>query len=1006
MLLTLFATLSAHAQDYVVSLDSWGVKDGLSHREVNCIFKDREGFIWAGTANGLNRFDGYSFKVYHMQNSMLPFSNFTGIAQDNAGNIWLLGSNTGNNICAFNPVTEKAAPLPKGLPSQADFISKAPDGTIVIAYEKAEEFYSYSSPKGVSHIKIPGHGALFFSGISENGTAWFTDSHQRFYEYSLTGKLLKQVAVPFENSMGGVSKYTPGAGIGFNNLAEKKVYILDKEGIIKNIDYSQFTPGLKEDAVFYTGVNDVVWRQAKLYTRKEGLIYTVPKLHYKDLSGVTRAFCMVMPGDIWIGSSYGLYHLTIAPGLFKKLHYLQNIESTVQKNSFRGIALHRGSIISASEEGGLYSYNPVSGQQKALFSALDKSFTRFYAIASINSELYFAFETNMYRFDMAAKKPKLITRLEHDCWSIYKYTPDTLLLGTSKGLYLLNIKTDKSVPFNRYGKFAGLAVTMVSAFKRAGNKLLICSEEGLYVADTNLNIREKYGHLEPGSKHLSPRNYNNAYVDNNENVWLATGGGLLKCNFDSGMCKGYTTANALSNNTIYAVEGDKFGMLWLSSDYGIMCFNPRTEQVKVFLTQQGVTHNEFNRISCCRDNNGIIYFGSLNGITVVDPARFRSSRLNAATMPLAITAAEKYDPDSNRFVDYTAALNRQNTIELPPSQQYFNVQLALLNYRDPQHTIYSYKLEGVDEQWHSQPYNNFNFGTFPYGEHTLHFKARAADGTESTEEKVIVILATAPLYLKKWFIAGEVMLALLIGITMYLSRTRRLTREKQNLELVVQKRTFELQKLLEQKDVLMKETHHRVKNNLQVISALQQMQSNRSTDPQVKAALNESQNRVLSIAFIHHNLYQQTENIKGVEMHIFLNELVQHIADIFKNPGLTVNVERHVENIFLDIDSAVPLGLIMNELLTNSYKYAFKNTGPGSIGIWLNHLGNGRYNFTYTDSGPGLPPGTKIESANTLGLRLVKRLGRQLNGTSQYNNETGFHYNLVFEDYEARNIEK
>lgn len=215
-------------------------------------------------------------------------------------------------------------------------------------------------------------------------------------------------------------------------------------------------------------------------------------------------------------------------------------------------------------------------------------------------------------------------------------------------------------------------------------------------------------------------------------------------------------------------------------------------------------------------------------------------------------------------------------------------------------------------------------------------------------------------------------------------------------------RSQSLTQALDEKELLMKEIHHRVKNNLQMISALQHLQASRSKDPAVKAALEDSQNRVLSIAFIHQNLYQHND-LGNVDLQSLFEELTGHILDVYSHNGQTIHITRQVDPVLLDIDTAVPLGLMLNELLTNSCKHAFTGRTTGQIAIRLQEDNAEGYRLEYKDDGPGLPPEIVFENARTLGLRLISRLTEQLEGTLHYESEPVHCLTVTFKSFRARN---
>ena len=188
--------------------------------------------------------------------------------------------------------------------------------------------------------------------------------------------------------------------------------------------------------------------------------------------------------------------------------------------------------------------------------------------------------------------------------------------------------------------------------------------------------------------------------------------------------------------------------------------------------------------------------------------------------------------------------------------------------------------------------------------------------------------------------------------------------------------------LLIQKDLLMKEIHHRVKNNLQVISTLLDLGMSNIADEHAKDVMTESTTRVKSISLIHQQLYQN-ENITGIEFSKFTKDLLQQVTSVFQNSRQHIVLENNIPETMLDIDTAVPLGLILNELMTNSYKYAFSNKQEGSIEISLQQRDD-HYLLTYKDSGPGLSMNFNISSLKSLGMQVMHDLSIQIGGAFTY----------------------
>ena len=202
------------------------------------------------------------------------------------------------------------------------------------------------------------------------------------------------------------------------------------------------------------------------------------------------------------------------------------------------------------------------------------------------------------------------------------------------------------------------------------------------------------------------------------------------------------------------------------------------------------------------------------------------------------------------------------------------------------------------------------------------------------------------------------------------------------------------QSLIE-KEVLLKEIHHRVKNNLQIISSLLDEQARSSSDAQLKKMMKEGQDRVQSMALIHQNLYQ-SDNLSGINIRAYINELTKNISHS-QAAAQNVEIALDVDDAKLDIDTAIPVGLILNELITNAFKYAFAGKETGKISIGFHENADKKYLVEVADNGIGLPNDFDIRKAKSLGLNLVQGLVRQLDGTMKFTGSAqGTNFELQF----------
>ncbi|HXB73678.1 MAG TPA: sensor histidine kinase [Candidatus Acidoferrales bacterium] len=205
----------------------------------------------------------------------------------------------------------------------------------------------------------------------------------------------------------------------------------------------------------------------------------------------------------------------------------------------------------------------------------------------------------------------------------------------------------------------------------------------------------------------------------------------------------------------------------------------------------------------------------------------------------------------------------------------------------------------------------------------------------------------------------------------------------------------EVQSSLREKEVLLQEVHHRVKNNLQVISSLINMQVRRLRDVSSRDALEECQNRVQAIALIHEKLYQSGDYAR-VPFSDYARSLA---ANIFHATGISPeNTELSIEfeTLSLPVDKAIPCGLILNELITNSLKHAFPNGRPGTVRVQLRATGDGEIELLVGDDGVGMDTGFNIATSNSLGMQLVQTLVEQLEGQLDILHEGGTAFRIKF----------
>jgi hypothetical protein len=214
--------------------------------------------------------------------------------------------------------------------------------------------------------------------------------------------------------------------------------------------------------------------------------------------------------------------------------------------------------------------------------------------------------------------------------------------------------------------------------------------------------------------------------------------------------------------------------------------------------------------------------------------------------------------------------------------------------------LYAYKLDGIDNDWNYIDENTIRLTGLPAGEFKMHIKAQLANGQWQSHPIVFPIIVLQPFYLQLWFLI-VIGLLLIGGIAFFFRfRTYKLLKENHKLELKVESRTVDLTAALKDKELLLTEVHHRVKNNLQVISGLLELQKVQLTDKQAIAAFTEGQSRVSSIALIHQNLYEN-ENLGSIEFCSFARDLSSKVAELFENQNNRVVFTIENKEVFFDM---------------------------------------------------------------------------------------------------------
>lgn len=484
-------------------------------------------------------------------------------------------------------------------------------------------------------------------------------------------------------------------------------------------------------------------------------------------------------------------------------------------------------------------------------------------------------------------------------------------------------------------------------------------------------------------------------IDNQGDVWVTSGytAPLQRLSVKTGRFKKYGIADGFTDDYFAHATLDGTGKIWFNQNQVVSSIDPVTEMVTTF--PQFVGTSVYSTPIAVQPLNGEVYFMCQNNLRRFKPSLIQNAPRTLS--PLRLVAVSCFDADGtktmkplpeNRWRAHALALSdRENTLE---------IKFALLDYRNTASREYAYALTGPNEepQWVNMGLKHtVDFAQMKPGTYLFHLKARNSDGIWTKLATPLHIDISPPWWQSTWAYVAYTLL-LLLGFW-YLMKAR-LREQARKLALqeavVIRKQRDEITQKNAQNELLLKEIHHRVKNNLALVSGLLALQSAKVTDPNVLEAIQASQNRVQSMGIIHQKLYQG-EQLGSVEMGDYFNNLSENILHSFDAAG-RIFIDCSMPELVLDIDTAISVGLLTNELLTNSLKYAFVGRDSGTIRISLTRMDDDSLLLQVADNGIGKP--VEVASKPGFGTHLVDLLTRQLDGILTYENQNGTLVKLRF----------
>lgn len=779
------------AQRLPFQLKQYGIEDGLSHRKVYGAVQDEAGYLWVGTEDGVNRFDGYEFRVFgNILDTAIQFAGNTiyHVTLDNKGILWL-GTNKG--ISLFNPRTfESRNVLIAQYPiSNFDLHYRCyahPDGTVWVNHPipqgvEIRQYKEYRPSGKVIRPKYarPGDNPVNAEVVGDSrGNTWI-----RFFR-----------ELVWINADGEINHYpvvqTPEAKNYWLSIT------LDDQGQVLLVHGNQMQYRFKpKDGTFEcvsTCTPKAYWgrtfpkvfyanaRELWLFDWPNYLtLYDPVNLTIRDISkpffdkvrvGLIGQIYKDRDQNIWICSENGLFKTQRKPQFF---HSFLQSESADFATSCRKIMETADGKILIGTYSGLFEYKKNEGEKHISIES-PNSFVPYFLIKDpVHSDIIWAGgegKGKVHRINLRNNTKRDIRSSEEKVYELEIENETTLWVSSSSGLELFDITTETFTPYqDPAGKFDFTKIITHDIFKNNRGEVWLGTSEGLFRIDRNQGVKAHFSLQKPGDARVSVLYI---YEQSDSIFWLGTkGSGLFRLNRQSGNFRQFTTNEGLPNNVIYAIL-DYGDYLWMSSDNGLSRLHLPTMRFDNFTVADGLAHREFNNKSYLKASDSTFYFGGINGVTYFKP---EGIQLAKSQNKILISLYTRDDGANKQLLIQDTDLDQLKTIRLGYRDRFFTLQIALNNFTNPERNTYAYTLEGFDEQWNDVGAQRIlRFNGLPPGTYTL--KIKGADGNRVWSDiRSIQVIVELAFYKTWWFLTlcGFLIFGLSYGIFRYrLARLR------------------------------------------------------------------------------------------------------------------------------------------------------------------------------------------------------------------------------------------
>lgn len=758
------------------------VNDGLSQGDVRCMIQDHNGFLWLGTRDGLNRYDGDKFSNYLPDiddSASLAFNQITALALDAHNHLWI---GTTDGISLYHPETDCFSNFPFDTNTEAftevqhifgngtSLILSTNNGLITFDTEKR------SFERSPRHSKFRGEFISQFHTSEQFGT-WVATSkgvHYKGSTESVWRLLLRDHII--EDIL----------------FDEKGVFISTDLGLFK-FDSTGTTPrkiplplNTQETFQVIRSVSGALWIAANqvvvLDPKDDRTVKTIlsheRERPYTLSEDRVRALYETRDETIWMGTfGYGLNKFN--PGASHFAYLGDRGQFKLSSNYISGIYTKNDVEIFIGTTRGLNVVNLDQNKHEVLLN--EGEMNLIYKLEGDKSgTLWISSSNGLYRY-----KDRNFGKLNFPAWvvsDIDELNDSTLLLTTQlNGIFLFNKEDSKSsllIPPR------GLLRTTYAALPFQ-DEIWIGSEDGLRIFSQDGSLKKHFRSGSPTAGSLPVDVVKTICEDRFHQIWIGTwGGGLSLFNPADSTFKTYDRRDGLPNNVVYGILEDDIGNLWLSTNAGISVFDHNKEEFRNFDYQDGLQGDEFNTNAYFRSVNGKMYFGGIDGLSFFEPEKVTPPVESRTVRIINVTINDREFP--------LDAVKNQNTIETDWRSDNIGVEFTSIDFRRPDKIQFQYSVN--NESWFSlSSRRNLELVDLSPGRHVVRFRANAEGGTWSEASAMLTIIVRPPLWRDPFVLAAAAAGLLILIYAGHRARIRFLKNINASLNNLVVERTREIQ---------------------------------------------------------------------------------------------------------------------------------------------------------------------------------------------------------------------